>query len=94
MSMPVTRRKATWRLLAGVALFIAGFSAIFVLLSVVLAQLGAAPWLKGQSWVTIILGALVVLMGIVFLGGLQSFRPINACIAVRSPGCGVHRFWA
>ena len=44
----VTRRKATWRLLAGVALFIAGFSVIFVLLSVVLAQLGAAPWLKGS----------------------------------------------
>lgn len=70
----VTRRKATWRLLAGVALFIAGFSAIFVLLSVVLAQLGAAPWLKGQSWVTMILGALVVLMGIVFLGGLSIFQ--------------------
>ena len=70
----VTRRKATWRLLAGVALFIAGFSAIFVLLSVVLAQLGTAPWLKGQSWVTIILGALVVLMGVVFLGGLSIFQ--------------------
>ena len=70
----VTRRKATWRLLAGVALFIAGFSAIFVLLSVVLAQLGAAPWLKGQSWVTMILGALVVLMGVVFLGGLSIFQ--------------------
>ncbi len=70
----VTRRKATWRLLAGVALFIAGFSAIFVLLSVVLAQLGTAPWLKGQSWVTMILGALVVLMGVVFLGGLSIFQ--------------------
>ena len=45
-----------------------------VLLSVVLAQLGAAPWLKGQSWVTMILGALVVLMGIVFLGGLSIFQ--------------------
>lgn len=70
----VTRRKATWRLLAGVALFIAGFSVIFVLLSVVFAQLGAAPWLKGQSWVTMILGALVILMGVVFLGGLSIFQ--------------------
>ena len=45
-----------------------------MLLSVVLAQLGAAPWLKGQSWVTMILGALVVLMGVVFLGGLSIFQ--------------------
>ena len=58
-------------MLAGVALFVLGFSAVFVTLSVLLAQVGAAPWLKGQAWVNILLGALVLLMGVVFMGRLS-----------------------
>ncbi len=64
-------RRHTRRMLAGVALFVLGFSAVFVTLSVLLAQVGAAPWLKGQAWVNILLGALVILMGVVFMGRLS-----------------------
>lgn len=62
------------RTFVGVALFILGFSTIFVLLSVVLAQLGAAPWLRGQSWVQVVLGLLVILMGLVFMGQFSWFQ--------------------
>lgn len=68
------------RMFTGVALFIAGFTAVFVLMSVVLAQLGALPWLRGQNWIMVLLGALVVLMGVVFMGGvgmLQRERKIH-----------------
>ncbi|KAA9395291.1 cytochrome c biogenesis protein CcdA [Kocuria coralli] len=68
------------RIFTGVALFIGGFTVVFVLMSVVLARLGALPWLRGQSWVMIVLGALVVVMGIVFMGGfgfLQRERRIH-----------------
>ncbi len=55
------------RLLAGVLLFVAGFTAVFVLLGVIFAWLGIllAPWL---DLTTRILGALVVLMGLAFMG--------------------------
>lgn len=59
------------RVLAGIGLFIAGFSLVFSLLSVLLAQLGAAPWLKGQAWVNLLLGGLVFLLGLVFMGRIQ-----------------------
>ena len=36
-------RRHTRRMLTGVALFVLGFSAVFVTLSVLLAQVGAAP---------------------------------------------------
>lgn len=55
------------RLLAGVLLFVAGFTAVFVLLGVIFAWLGIllAPWL---DLTTRILGGLVVLMGLAFMG--------------------------
>ncbi|MGC5628525.1 cytochrome c biogenesis CcdA family protein [Georgenia sp. Z1344] len=55
------------RLLAGVLLFVAGFTAVFVLLGVIFAWLGIllAPWL---DMITRILGVLVVLMGLAFTG--------------------------
>src|SRR5690625_621080 len=55
------------RLLAGVLLFVAGFTAVFVLLGVIFAWLGIllAPWL---DLTTRILGAVVVLMGLAFMG--------------------------
>ncbi len=67
-------RHRTRRTILGIALFILGFSTIFVLMSVVLAQLGAAPWLRGQSWVQVILGLLVILMGLVFMGKVSWFQ--------------------
>lgn len=70
----LTPRRRTFRMLVGISLFVLGFSLIFVLMSVVLAQLGAAPWLKGQGWVDIVLGLLVILMGLVFMGRISLFQ--------------------
>ncbi|MPV38234.1 cytochrome c biogenesis CcdA family protein [Georgenia subflava] len=55
------------RLLAGVLLFVAGFTAVFVLLSVVFSLAGIAL----QQWMDVILrvmGVLVILMGLAFMG--------------------------
>ncbi|OJX97520.1 cytochrome c biogenesis protein CcdA [Salana multivorans] len=59
--------RAKRRLLAGVLLFVAGFSVVFVGLSLVFVQIGVAltPWL---DVVTRVLGVVVVLMGLAFLG--------------------------
>lgn len=62
------------RVFTGVLLFVLGFSAVFVLMSVVLAQLGAFAWFLGQQWIMVALGLLVILMGIVFMGGLSWFQ--------------------
>ena len=64
----------TRRTFIGIVLFILGFSSIFVLMSVVLAQIGAAPWLRGQTWVQVVLGLLVILMGLVFMGKVSWFQ--------------------
>ena len=57
------------RLILGVALFVAGFTAVFVLLGVALASLGAR--LDGELDVlTRVLGVLVIVMGFVFLGAV------------------------
>lgn len=62
------------RVFLGVALFVLGFSAVFVVMSVVLAQLGAFAWFLGQQWIMVVLGILVILMGIVFMGGFSWFQ--------------------
>lgn len=62
------------RVFTGIGLFILGFSLIFVLMSAVLAQLGTAAWLRGQSWVNVVLGVLVILMGLVFMGRFSAFQ--------------------
>lgn len=66
------------RLLLGVVLFILGFSVVFVTLSILLATLGFAlkPWL---DVITRIAGAVVILMGLVFIGQFsfmqRTFKP-------------------
>ncbi|MBW4094401.1 MAG: cytochrome c biogenesis protein CcdA [Acidobacteria bacterium] len=62
------------RMFAGVGLFVLGFSVVFVLLGSVFGQLGA--WLKGPdaAWVTQVLGAVVIVLGFIFLGGLGWFQ--------------------
>lgn len=72
------------RMLAGIGLFVLGFTAVFLLMSVVLAQLGALPWLRGQGWVMVVLGGLVVVMGLVFMGGF-GFLQRERKIARRPP---------
>ncbi len=60
-------RGGTGRLLAGVTLFIAGFSAVFVLLGVVFgwAGLALAPWM---DVITRVLGVVVIALGLAFMG--------------------------
>lgn len=67
-------RRRNLRMVTGIGLFVLGFSFIFVLMSVVLAQLGAAPWLRGQGWVNLVLGLLVIVMGLVFMGRFDFFQ--------------------
>lgn len=64
-----TRGAERGKLLLGVSLFIAGFSVVFVGLSLVFVQVGAAltPWL---DIVMRVLGVVVILMGLAFLGWL------------------------
>jgi cytochrome c-type biogenesis protein len=56
------------RMLAGTALFVAGFSAVFILTGVVFGAAGDAL-LEHQTAITRVLGALTVVLGLVFLGG-------------------------
>jgi cytochrome c-type biogenesis protein len=56
------------RMLAGTALFVAGFSAVFILTGVVFGAAGDAL-IEHQTAITRVLGALTVVLGLVFLGG-------------------------
>ncbi|MGO2053198.1 cytochrome c biogenesis CcdA family protein [Glutamicibacter sp. 287] len=58
------------RVLLGVLLFVLGFSVVFIAAGVLFSQ--ATAWLKfNGAWVTQALGLVVVLMGIVFMGGIS-----------------------
>lgn len=90
MSGASTGQRSRAVLLTGVALFVLGFSAVFVLLGVAFGSLGVAirPWL---SVVMPVMGALVVLMGLSFLGwipGLQRERRLH--LAPRQGLLGAH----
>ena len=68
------------RLLVGVLLFVAGFSSVFVLLSLVFSWIGIAltPWI---DVIMRVMGALVIVMGLAFMGALpflQRDRRIHA----------------
>ncbi|WP_433162754.1 cytochrome c biogenesis CcdA family protein [Kribbella sp. CA-247076] len=60
--------KQRGRMLAGTALFVTGFSAVFILTGVVFGAAGDAL-LEHQTTITRVLGALTVVLGLVFLGG-------------------------
>ncbi|MCR4526275.1 cytochrome c biogenesis protein CcdA [Kocuria rhizophila] len=68
------REQRRGRIFWGVLLFVLGFSLVFVVMSVVLTQLGAFAWFRGQEWIMVVLGILVMVMGVVFLGGLSWFQ--------------------
>ena len=61
------------RMFAGIGLFVLGFTLVFVLVGVVFSQLSL--WLRVDGdWVTRALGAVVILMGIVFMGGFSKLQ--------------------
>lgn len=61
------------RMLLGTSLFVLGFTAVFVTAGLLLSR--AFIWLKGDGqWLTQVLGGVVILMGIVFMGGLSFFQ--------------------
>lgn len=71
------------RMVSGIGLFVLGFTAVFVATGAVFGQLGA--WLAiSSSWLTRVLGIVVVLMGIVFMGGLGIFQR-EARMHVKAP---------
>ena len=64
-----TERASRHRLVLGAAMFVAGFTAVFVVLGVAFASIGAR--IGGDlDLITRILGVLVVVMGFVFLGAV------------------------
>ncbi|MDJ0319278.1 cytochrome c biogenesis protein CcdA [Pseudarthrobacter sp. PS3-L1] len=75
------QRQKRGRMLAGVGLFVLGFSVIFVLLGGAFGQLGTLITGSQNAWITQVLGGVVIIMGIVFLGGfgwLQGDAKIQA----------------
>ncbi|MGG5175206.1 cytochrome c biogenesis CcdA family protein [Pseudarthrobacter sp. J1763] len=62
------------RMFAGIGLFVLGFSVIFVLLGGAFGQLGVLISGGKFDWVTQILGLVVVLMGVIFMGGFSWFQ--------------------
>ncbi|MBN9178042.1 MAG: cytochrome c biogenesis protein CcdA [Microbacterium sp.] len=63
----VKRAPGRGRLLAGVALFIAGFTVVFVAMGVLAGSLGRF-FIQYQDVLTRVLGIVVIVMGLVFLG--------------------------
>ncbi|MFC7401210.1 cytochrome c biogenesis CcdA family protein [Citricoccus sp. GCM10030269] len=67
------------RMLLGIALFVLGFSTVFVLVGIVFSQL--TFWLQGDGeWLTRLLGVVVMVLGVVFMGGfgfLQRERRVH-----------------
>ena len=59
------------RMLAGIGLFVLGFSVIFVLLGGAFGQLGTLITGSQNAWITQVLGVVVIVMGIVFMGGFS-----------------------
>jgi cytochrome c-type biogenesis protein len=78
------QKRKRGRLFAGIGLFVLGFSVVFMLIGAVFGQLGA--WLKGPdaAWITQLLGVVVIVLGIVFLGGFSWFQN-EAKIHAKSP---------
>ena len=58
------------RVVAGIGLFVLGFSVVFLAAGVLFSQ--AAAWMRfNGAWVTQLLGLVVVFMGFVFMGGFS-----------------------
>lgn len=65
--------RARGRMVLGSTLFVLGFSVVFVLIGAVFTY--ATTWLRVEGgWVTQVLGGVVVLMGLVFMGAFSFFQ--------------------
>jgi cytochrome c-type biogenesis protein len=62
-------RRRQWRMVAGALLFVLGFTAIFVAQGAAFGGLGGAIR-SHQRGIEIVLGAVTIVMGVVFLGGI------------------------
>ena len=61
------------RMFAGTTLFVLGFTVVFVSAGLLLNRVFI--WLKGDGqWLTQVLGGVVIVMGIIFMGGLAVFQ--------------------
>ncbi len=61
------------RMVLGAALFVLGFSVVFLLIGAVFVQ--ATAWLRFEGgWVTQVLGGVVILMGLIFMGAFSFFQ--------------------
>ncbi len=61
------------RMVAGIGLFVVGFSVVFMAYGALFGQLGA--WMAGsQEWLLRVFGVVVIVLGIVFMGGLSWFQ--------------------
>lgn len=61
------------RMFVGMSLFILGFTIVFVVLGLVFSS--AFLWLQGDGqWLTQVLGIVVILMGVLFMGGLSKLQ--------------------
>lgn len=62
------------RMVAGIGLFVLGFSVVFVLFGFVFQSLGAHISRNNYPWVQQLLGVVIIVMGIVFMGGFSFFQ--------------------
>lgn len=76
-------RVAMRRALQSTALFVLGFSLVFVSFGALFGGLGAIVYANGLSWVQRVLGVLVIALGLVFIG---QFSWLQRSFRLLSPG--------
>lgn len=85
------QRQRRGRMLAGIGLFVLGFSVIFVLLGGAFGQLGTVLTGSQNAWITQLMGVLVIIMGVVFMGGFSYCSATRRSTPNLPPACGVLR---
>jgi cytochrome c-type biogenesis protein len=86
VTVALARHRARGRVTAGVALFVLGFTVVFVLISLAASTLGRTLLLR-QREIEVVAGLIIILLGVAFLGlvpGLQrEWRirrlPVSGC---------------
>ncbi len=68
-----SRNAERWRVVLGALLFVLGFAAVFILIFVVMGAVGQWLW-EWQDLITRIMGVVVILMGLVFIGAFSRLQ--------------------